>query len=43
VSRDDLIVYALTVLLMAGVAAFASWLPARRAGQVDPVESLRVE
>jgi putative ABC transport system permease protein len=43
VSRDDVMVYALTALLMSVVAMLASWLPARRAGQVDPVESLRVE
>jgi putative ABC transport system permease protein len=43
VRSDDPLVYALTALLMAGVALLASWLPARRAGQVDPVESLRVE
>jgi len=43
VSRDDLVIYVLTALLMTGVALMASWLPARRAGQVDPVESLRVE
>lgn len=37
----DPLVYALTALLLLAVAALASWLPARRAAQLEPVEVLR--
>ena len=37
----DPLVYAVTALLLLAVAALASWLPARRAAQLDPVEVLR--
>jgi hypothetical protein len=30
-------------LLMLGVSAAATWLPARRAAQVDPASTLRVD
>ncbi len=43
VRSDDVLIYAITALLMSIVALAASWLPARRAARVDPVESLRVE
>lgn len=37
----DAITYAGTALLLATIAAFASWLPARRAARVDPQIALR--
>jgi putative ABC transport system permease protein len=41
-SRDPLSLAAVALLLMAATAA-AAWLPARRAGRVDPIEALRAE
>jgi ABC-type antimicrobial peptide transport system permease subunit len=38
---SDPLVYSLTALLLLSVAALASWLPARRAAQLEPVEVLR--
>jgi predicted permease len=38
---SDPLVYGLTALLLLSVAALASWLPARRAAQLEPVEVLR--
>ncbi|MFC1595517.1 ABC transporter permease [Gemmatimonadota bacterium] len=43
VRGDDVMIYAITAVLMSTVALVASWLPARRAARVDPMESLRVE
>jgi predicted permease len=43
VSPTDPATYAATAAALAGVAALASWIPARRAAQVDPVVALRAE
>ncbi|HEY6445122.1 MAG TPA: ABC transporter permease [Acidobacteriaceae bacterium] len=40
-SAYDLTAFVLAPLLFLAIAAFASWLPARRAATVDPIESLR--
>ncbi|MGC2639899.1 MAG: FtsX-like permease family protein, partial [Acidobacteriaceae bacterium] len=40
-SAYDLTAFALAPLLFLAIAALASWLPARRAAAVDPIESLR--
>ena len=41
VSTRDLVTFALAPLLFLGIASLASYLPARRATKVDPVEVLR--
>ena len=43
VSRLDPVTYAGVAALLATVALFASWLPARRAARVDPSITLRAE
>jgi ABC-type antimicrobial peptide transport system permease subunit len=39
----DPLVFAAMSLMMLGIGALASWVPARRASGVDPIESLRRE
>ncbi|HET7459302.1 MAG TPA: ABC transporter permease [Gemmatimonadaceae bacterium] len=39
----DAATFVLTAALVLGVATLATWLPARRAARLDPVEALRVE
>ena len=43
VSPTDPLTYAGVALLLAGVAAIACWIPARRASRVDPMITLRAE
>jgi ABC-type lipoprotein release transport system permease subunit len=43
VQARDPIVFVTVSLLMIGVALLASYLPARRASAVNPVEAIRVE
>jgi len=43
VQPGDLAVFVTTTLTIAFVALLSSWMPARRASSVDPVESLRAE
>ena len=41
VQPTDPLTFAAVGAVLLGVAALASWLPARRAAHVDPVEALR--
>jgi len=43
VTPTDPMTFASVSLLLMLVACIASWLPARRAGRVDPMEALRYE
>jgi putative ABC transport system permease protein len=43
VSSTDPTTFAAVSVLLLGVAALASWAPARRAARVDPMVSLRAE
>ena len=43
VSPTDPATFAAVPMLLAGVALLASWLPARRAASVEPLEAIRYE
>jgi ABC-type antimicrobial peptide transport system permease subunit len=43
ISSTDLVTYAAAVVLILGAAALASYVPARRASAIDPVETLKAE
>ncbi len=43
VGANDLFTYASVVFLLGGTALLASYIPARRAMKVDPMEALRCE
>jgi predicted permease len=42
-SPRDPLVFILVALVLLGVSLFASWIPARRAAQVEPTQALRYE
>ena len=43
VSTNDPATLAGATLLLAAIAALASWVPARRAARIDPADALRAE
>jgi putative ABC transport system permease protein len=43
IQSTDLATFAQVVVVLLGAAMFASWLPARRALQIDPISALRAD
>lgn len=43
ITPTDLFTFASITSLLLGISFLASWLPARRAARIDPVEALRYE
>jgi ABC-type lipoprotein release transport system permease subunit len=43
IKPHDPLTYAVVVALLGAVALVATWLPARRAARVNPIEVLRAE
>ena len=43
ITPTDLFTFASITSLLLGIAFLASWLPARRAARIDPMEALRYE
>ena len=43
VETTDVVTYAAAIGVILGAAALASYLPARRASAIDPVETLKAE
>jgi putative ABC transport system permease protein len=43
VQPRDLVVFAASLAILAGIALFSVWLPARRATRIDPIRALRCE
>jgi ABC-type lipoprotein release transport system permease subunit len=43
VEATDPLTFGATAVVLAGVAVLASWVPAQRAVQVDPAQTLRAD
>jgi ABC-type lipoprotein release transport system permease subunit len=43
VSAADPVIYACVIIMVPAVALLASYIPARRAAQADPMQTLRAE